>query len=153
MPPEATIAKPPAAPPALTRPWVMTPLFCAPPGTDPDVTRARPPGRRAAASPRRTSRRATARPAGGRANHGRETGKTGPATGKPGPAKETADLLAVTAERLGRALSRSFLRYSIPGDLDAAVHAALNVIEPVLEARDSEIRRLRGLMAAKIPAR
>ncbi len=152
MPPEATIAKPPAAPPALTRPWVMTPLFCAPP-TDPDVTRARPPRRRAAASPRHAGRRATTRPAGGRGNHGRETVKTGPAAGKPGPAKETADLLAITAERLGRALSRSFLRYSIPGDLDAAVHAALNVIEPVLEARDTEIRRLRGLMAAKIPVR
>jgi hypothetical protein len=152
MPPEATIAKPPAAPPALTRPWVMTPLFCAPP-TDPDVTRARPTGRRATASPRRTSRRSTTHPAGGRGNHGRETAKTGPTAGKPRPAKETADLLAVTAERLGRALSRSFLRSSIPGDLDAAVHAALNVIEPVLEARDTEIRRLRGLMAAKIPAR
>ena len=33
------------------------------------------------------------------------------------------------------------------------MHAALNVIEPVLEARDTEIRRLRGLMAAKIPVR
>lgn len=144
MSPEATIAKPPAAPPALTRPWVMTPLFCPPAGPDPDAARSRPPGRRAAASPR-AGRRASTRPAGGRGHPGRQTVKTG-------SAKESADLLAVTADRLGRALSRSFLRYSIPGDLDAAVHAALNVIEPVLEARDTEIRRLRGLIAARIPA-
>ena len=50
-----------------------------------------------------------------------------------------------------RALSRSFLRYNVAGDLDAAVHAAMNVIEPVLKARDTEIRRLRELIAGKIP--
>jgi hypothetical protein len=62
-------------------------------------------------------------------------------------------LLAVTAQRLRRALARSFLRYGVPGDLDAAVHAAMNVIEPVLDARDTEILRLRRLMTAKIPGR
>jgi hypothetical protein len=63
------------------------------------------------------------------------------------------DLLAVTIERLRRALWRSFLRYGIPGDLDSAVHAALNVIEPVMEARDTEILRLRRLIAAKTAGR
>jgi hypothetical protein len=67
------------------------------------------------------------------------------------PLKDPADLLAVTAERLRRALARSFLRYGIPGDLEAAVHAAMNVIDPVLEARDAEILRLRRLMAGKVP--
>jgi hypothetical protein len=71
--------------------------------------------------------------------------------GKTEPPKDAADLLAVTAERLRRALSRSFLRYNVAGDPAAAVHAAMNVIEPVLKARDTEIRRLRGLIAAKIP--
>jgi len=59
------------------------------------------------------------------------------------------DLLAVTAQRLRRALARSFLRYGIPGDLETAVHAAMNVIEPVLQARDTEILRLRRLTPAK----
>jgi len=62
-------------------------------------------------------------------------------------------LLAVTAERLRRALGRSFLRYGISGDLEAAVHAAMNVVEPVLDARDTEILRLRRLMGAKLPGR
>jgi hypothetical protein len=62
-------------------------------------------------------------------------------------------LLAVTAERLRRSLARSFLRYGLVGDLEAAVHAAMNVIEPVLEARDTEILRLRHLMAGKVPLR
>jgi hypothetical protein len=62
-------------------------------------------------------------------------------------------LLTVTAQRLRRALARSFLRYGIPGDLEAAVHAAMNVIEPVLQARDTEILRLRRLRGAKIPGR
>ena len=62
-------------------------------------------------------------------------------------------MLVVTAKRLRRALGRSFLRYGVAGDLEAAVHAAMNVIEPVLEARDTEILRLRGLMAGKLPRR
>ena len=43
--------------------------------------------------------------------------------------------------------------HGVAGDLEAAVHAAMNVIEPVLEARDTEILRLRGLMAGKLPRR
>ena len=62
-------------------------------------------------------------------------------------------MVTVTAERLRRALARSFLRYGVPGDPDAAVHAAMNVIEPVLDARDSEILRLRRLMGTKLPGR
>jgi hypothetical protein len=69
------------------------------------------------------------------------------------PRKEPADLLTVTAERLRRALGRSFLRYGISGDLETAVHAAMNVIEPVLDARDTEILRLRRLMGGKLPGR
>ena len=68
-------------------------------------------------------------------------------------AKETPDLLSVTAERLRRALGRSFLRYGVPGDPDVAVHAAMNVVEPVLDARDTEILRLRRLMGGKHPGR
>ena len=67
--------------------------------------------------------------------------------------KETPDLLAVTAERLRRALGRSFLRYGVPGDPDVAVHAAMNVVEPVLDARDTEILRLRRLMGGNPPRR
>jgi len=67
----------------------------------------------------------------------------------PGECAEAAEL----SERLRLALARSFLRYSIPGDLEAAVHAAMNVIEPVLQARDTEILRLRRLMPAKRPGR
>ena len=33
------------------------------------------------------------------------------------------------------------------------MHAAMNVIEPVLQARDTEIVRLRRLMPAKRPSR
>ena len=33
------------------------------------------------------------------------------------------------------------------------MHAAMNVIEPVLQARDTEILRLRRLMSAKRPSR
>jgi hypothetical protein len=62
-------------------------------------------------------------------------------------------LLTVTAERLRRALGRSFLRYGISGDVETAVHAAMNVVEPVLDARDTEILRLRRLMASKLPGR
>lgn len=57
--------------------------------------------------------------------------------------RDPADLLALTPERFRRALWRSFLRYGVGGDLDAAVHAAMTVIGPVLEARDAEITRLR----------
>jgi hypothetical protein len=64
------------------------------------------------------------------------------------PRKDSADLLAVTAEWLRRALRRSFLRYDVTGDLDAAVHAAMNVIEPVLDARDAELARLGRRAAA-----
>jgi len=71
----------------------------------------------------------------------------------PKAAKETPDLLAVTAERLRRALGRSFLRYGVPGDPEVAVHAAMNVVEPVLDARDTEILRLRRLMGGKHPGR
>jgi len=88
---------------------------------------------------------------GSRANRGAGTGKAGPR--QTGPHKEPADLLAVTAERLRRALGRSFLRYGLAGDLETAVHAAMNVIEPVLDARDTEILRLRRLMSAKLPGR
>lgn len=69
------------------------------------------------------------------------------------PRKDSADLLAVTAEWLRRALRRSFLRYNVTGDLDAAVHAAMNVIEPVLDARDAELARLGRLATARRAAR
>ena len=62
-------------------------------------------------------------------------------------------MLTVTAERLRRALGRSFLRYGVSGDLETAVHAAMNVFEPVLDARDTEILRLRRLMGGKLPGR
>ena len=71
----------------------------------------------------------------------------------PKTSKEAPDLLAVTAERLRRALGRSFLRYGVPGDPEVAVHAAMNVVEPVLDARDTEILRLRRLMGTKLPGR
>ena len=73
---------------------------------------------------------------------------------RPAPKrKEPADLLTVTTERLRRALGRSFLRYGVGGDVETAVHAAMNVIEPVLDARDTEIVRLRRLMGGKLPGR
>jgi hypothetical protein len=114
----------------------MTPLFAVPGGPEPDVTPAA--GRRVRPATRtRQPRRASPRlPAA-----------------DSGPRKDTADLLTVTAERLRRALGRSFLRYGIASDLEAAVHAAMNVIEPVLDARDTEILRLRRLMAGKAPGK
>jgi hypothetical protein len=115
----------------------MTPLFAVPDGDEPDVPR--PPGRRNARPPTRGRRPSSRRPAG-RAK-------------RDGLAGDPPDLLAVTAQRLQRALARSFLRYGIPGDLDAAVHAAMNVIEPVLQARDTEILRLRRLMSGRVPTR
>ncbi|HEY2262774.1 MAG TPA: hypothetical protein VGI96_09130 [Streptosporangiaceae bacterium] len=76
-----------------------------------------------------------------------------PARRAPKTSKEAPDLLAVTAERLRRALGRSFLRYGVPGDPEIAVHAAMNVVEPVLDARDTEILRLRRLMGGNHPRR
>ena len=133
-------------------PWAMTPLFAVPASTEPassepDVISST--GRQAT-RPAGRGRRPNARLPAGRANRGPGTGKGAP---KAAQHKEPADLLAVTAERLRRALGRSFLRYGIPGDLEAAVHAAMNVIEPVLDARDTEILRLRRLMGAKLPGR
>ncbi len=110
--------------PARPQPGGMTPLFAVPGGTEPDV----PP------TPRRRARPAAR-------------------TQSPGAHKDPADLLTVTADLLRRALGRSFLRYGLAGDLEAAVHAAMNVIEPVLEARDTEIVRLRRLMAGKLPGK
>lgn len=68
--------------------------------------------------------------------------------------KDTADLLAVTSDRFQRALRRSFLRYGVTGELDTAVHAAMTVLGPLLDARDCEIVRLRKALArARPPAR
>jgi hypothetical protein len=114
----------------------MTPLFAVPDGTEPDVTPAT--GRRVRPAARtRPPRRASPRLP----------------VADSGPHKDAADLLTVTAERLRRALGRSFLRYGIASDLEAAVHAAMNVIEPVLDARDTEILRLRRMMAGKVPGK
>ncbi len=140
MLPEPTLPKRRRAAPAQPQPWAMTPLFAVP--DSPDVIPDRP-----AARPR-------ARPGAPAGRIRRQTGmpsKSG--TGKAAAHKEPADLLTVTAERLRRALGRSFLRYGIPGDPEAAVHAAMNVIEPVLDARDTEILRLRRLMGGKLPGR
>jgi len=134
MLPEPTIPKRRAASPA-PQPWVMTPLFCVPDEGEPaPVPAPVAPGRRAARPPGR-SRRANPRGPAGRT--------------KRDGLSDPPDLLAVTAQRLRRALARSFLRYGIPGDLETAVHAAMNVIEPVLQARDTEILRLRRLTPAK----
>src|SRR5580658_9758159 len=138
MLPEPTAGKSAAAK-ARPQPGVMTPLFAVPGGAEPDPTPAS--GRRVrqvarARSPRRGNSRL---PAADRADSG--------------PHKDNADLLTVTAERLRRALGRSFLRYGIASDLEAAVHAAMNVIEPVLDARDTEILRLRRMMAGQVPGK
>src|ERR1700747_3736132 len=61
MLPEATIPKLRAAQQASPSPWVMTPLFGLPAGSDCDVTRSRPSRRRTAAGSRRASSRATSR--------------------------------------------------------------------------------------------
>jgi hypothetical protein len=138
MLPEPTIPKRRAASPA-PQPWVMTPLFCVPDEGEPaPVAAPVAQGRRAARSPGR-GRRANPRGPAGRTKR----------DGLPDP----PDLLAVTAQRLRRALARSFLRYGVPGDPETAVHAAMNVIEPVLQARDTEILRLRRLTPAKRPGR
>ena len=116
------------------QPGAMTPLFAVP--DSPDMI---PP----------SGRQDTRAPARGRRPNSRQA-----RPGNPGkPRKEQADLLTVTAERLRRALGRSFLRYGISGDPETAVHAAMNVIEPVLDARDTEILRLRRLMGGKLPGR
>jgi hypothetical protein len=147
MLPEPTIPKPQAAPAALQRPWVMTPLFCAPASSG-SANPAPSTGRRAAPGSRRPSRRASSRSPAAQGNRGLTAVKTGPRNETavpPGPGKDPADLLTVGAERLQRALWRSFLRYGVSGDLDTAVHAAMNVIGPVLAARDTEILRLAAL--------
>jgi len=139
MLPEPTIPKRRAASPA-PQPWVMTPLFCVPDENEPAPVPV--PGRQAARPPgRRANPRGPAGPRGARSRAKRD--------GLPEP----PDLLAVTAQRLRRALARSFLRFGVPGDLETAVHAAMNVIEPVLHARDTEILRLRRLASAKRPSR
>ena len=135
MLPEPTIPKRRAAASA-PQPWVMTPLFCVPDEGEPRVSSSSDSGRRAARPP---SRRVNPR---GPASRARRDGLADP-----------PDLLTVTAQRLRRALARSFLRYGVPGDPEVAVHAAMNVIEPVLQARDTEIVRLRRLMPAKRPGR
>ena len=150
MLPEPTLPKRRRGAPAPPQPWAMTPLFAVPDSaesassesgsSEPEVIPS--PGRRRRARPGAAAGRIRAR----RANRGAGTGKAG-------AHKEPADLLAVTAERLRRALGRSFLRYGIVGDLETAVHAAMNVIEPVLDARDTEILRLSRLMGAKLPGR
>ena len=140
MLPEPTIPKRRAASPA-PQPWVMTPLFCVPDEDDPAPVPV--PGRRAA---RRAGQQAP-----GRSRRADPRGPAGRA--KRDGLSDPTDLLAVTAQRLRRALARSFLRYGVLGDPETAVHAAMNVIEPVLQARDTEILRLRRLMPAKRPSR
>jgi hypothetical protein len=145
MLPEPTIPKRRAAAPA-PQPWVMTPLFGVPdqdeagPVPVPGRARGRPAGRGRRPSP--------LGPAGPR-GAGSGAGSRAKRDGVPDP----PDLLAVTGERLRRALARSFLRYGVPGDPETAVHAAMNVVEPVLQARDTEILRLRRLTSAKRPSR
>jgi hypothetical protein len=136
MLPEPTLPKRRRAAPAQPQPWAMTPLFAVP--DSPDII---PPPTSPSAG-----RGGTRAPA-----HGRRPNTRQARSDKP--RKEPADLLTVTAERLRRALGRSFLRYGVSGDLETAVHAAMNVIEPVLDARDSEILRLRRLMGGKLPGR
>jgi len=135
MLPEPTLPKRRAAASA-PQPWVMTPLFCVPDEGEPRVSSSSDSGCRAARPP---NRRVNPR---GPASRTKRDGLSDP-----------PDLLTVTAQRLRQALARSFLRYGVPGDPEVAVHAALNVIEPVLQARDTEIVRLRRLMPAKRPGR
>lgn len=145
MLPEPTLAKP-AATPAVSCSWVMTPLFCVPDISGTETAPSRQRGYRGTTAAKRSTRRSNSRPGQrptqGRTNRGRAPVKTA-------PRKDTPELLLVTAEWLRRALSRSFLRYNVAGDLDSAVHAAMNVIEPVLQARDTEIVRLSELVSVK----
>ena len=135
MLPEPTLPKRRRAargPSTQPQPGAMTPLFAVP--DSPDMIA--PSGRQDTRAPGRRPNSRQGRP------------------GNPAkPRKEPPDLLTVTAERLRRALGRSFLRYGISGDVDTAVHAAMNVVEPVLDARDTEILRLRRLMGGKLPGR
>ena len=132
MLPEPTLPKRRRSAPAQPQPGAMTPLFAVP--DSPDMIP--PSGRQDTRAPGRRPKSRQGRP------------------GNPAkPRKEPPDLLTVTAERLRRALGRSFLRYGISGDTETAVHAAMNVIEPVLDARDTEILRLRRLMGGKLPGR
>jgi len=137
MLPEPTLPKRRrAAPGSATQPQpgAMTPLFAVPDSADP-VPPSGPQDSRV--------------PGRGRRTNSRQGGAGNPVK----PRKEPPDLLTVTAERLRRALGRSFLRYGVPGDPETAVHAAMNVFEPVLDARDTEILRLRRLMGGKLPGR
>jgi hypothetical protein len=151
MLPEPTLPKRRRAAQAQPQPWAMTPLFAVPDSPDiipPPTSSPRgglPPPVPPGPSPS-TGRGGTRAPARGRRPDTRQA-RSG------NPRKEPADLLTVTAERLRRALGRSFLRYGVSGDLETAVHAAMNVIEPVLDARDTEILRLRRLMGGKLPGR
>ena len=90
----------------------MTPLFAVP--DSPDMFP--PPGRQE-----------TRAPARGRRPNSRQARADSP--GKP--RKEPADLLTVTAERLRRALGRSFLRYGISGDPVSYTHLTLPTTERV----------------------
>jgi hypothetical protein len=154
MLPEPTLPKRRRGAPAPPQPWAMTPLFAVPDSAESDSSEFEvipSPGRPATYPPGPGGRPNSGGRMAGRASRGAGTGKGGPR--KTGPHKEPADLMAITAERLRRALGRSFLRYGLAGDLETAVHAAMNVIEPVLDARDTEILRLRRLMGAKLPGR
>jgi len=147
MLPEPTLPKRRAPAQASPQPWVMTPLFRVPDGDEPDgVLDAGPAPERWAARTSGRGRRASPRRPAGRA-------KRDGAAGDAGPLPDPPDLLGVTAQRLRRALVRSFLRYGVPGDPEVAVHAAMNVVEPVLQARDTEILRLRRLRSAKVSGR
>jgi hypothetical protein len=147
MLPEPTAGKSAAAR-GRPQPGVMTPLFAVPGGTEPDLIPPDPPDPPGPRGPRGPAAGRRVRPAA----RARRASPRLPAADS-GPHKDTADLLTVTAERLRRALGRSFLRYGIASDLEAAVHAAMNVIEPVLDARDTEILRLRRMMAGKVPGK
>ena len=138
MLPEPTIPKRRRAAPAQPQPWALTPLFAVPDSPDVIPPPGLPGGRAAGPSPGR-GRLPNSRPA-----------RSGNPDNPRKSLKEPPDLLTVTAERLRRALGRSFLRYGISGDLETAVHAAMNVIEPVLDARDTEILRLRRLLGSKL---
>lgn len=165
MLPEPTIAKPPAST-AGSCPWVMTPLFCVPDIADGGAAPSHPPRYRSTGPARRGSRRSNLRPTRSQLNQGQPNqgqpnqgqlnqgmANRGGTIVKSPARKDTTQLLTVTAESLRRALCRSFLRYNVAGDLESAVHAAMNVIEPVLQARDSEITRLRDLISVKTSGR
>jgi hypothetical protein len=144
MLPEPTLPKRRRAAPgaaAQPQPWAMTPLFAVPDSPD-ALSPPEPPGGRPAARPPGRGRRPNSRSA-----------RPGNSDSARTSNQEPPDLLTVTAERLRRALGRSFLRYGMASDLETAVHAAMNVVEPVLDARDGEILRLRRLVGAKLPNR